>query len=99
MKKWESKKNTKLGVMPAEGFKDHVATDGTLLGKELESGELVVGQWYSWTMMKRWGPCMGCTAQWRAEFEVQRTIKRAELTAFSCLLKVIGPIKVYVDNK
>ena len=34
-----------------------------------------------------------------AEFEVQRTIKRAEL-AFSCLLnRVIGPIKVYVDNK
>ena len=35
-----------------------------------------------------------------AEFEVQRTIKRAELTAFLCLLKkVIGPIKVHVDNK
>ena len=35
-----------------------------------------------------------------AEFEVQRTIKRAELTAFLCLLrKVCGPIKVHVDNK
>ena len=35
-----------------------------------------------------------------AEIEVQRTIKRAELTAFLCLLKgVIGPIKVHVDNK
>ena len=35
-----------------------------------------------------------------AEFEVQRTMKRAELTAFLCLLKnVIGPIKVHVDNK
>ena len=34
-----------------------------------------------------------------AEFEVQRTIKRAEL-AFSCLRnRVIGSIKVYVDNK
>ena len=34
------------------------------------------------------------------EYEVQRTIKRAELTAFLCLLrKVIGPIKVQVDNK
>ena len=33
-------------------------------------------------------------------FEVQRTIKRAELTAFMCLLqKAIGPIKVHVDNK
>ena len=34
-----------------------------------------------------------------AELEVQRTTKRAELTAFFCLLKkVIGPIKVHVDN-
>ena len=32
--------------------------------------------------------------------EVQRTIKRAELTAFLCFLKnVIGPIKVHVDNE
>ena len=35
-----------------------------------------------------------------ADFEVQRTIKRAELTAFLFLLKnVIGPVKVHVDNK
>ena len=35
-----------------------------------------------------------------AEFKVQRTIKRAELTAFLCLLKrVIEPIKVHVDKK
>ena len=35
-----------------------------------------------------------------AEFEVQRTIKRAELTAFLCLLrKVRGPIEIHVDNK
>ena len=35
-----------------------------------------------------------------AEFEVQRTIKRAELTAFLWFLKkVIGPIKVHVDSK
>ena len=35
-----------------------------------------------------------------AELEVQRTIKRAELTAFLCLFKrVIGPIKMHVDNK
>ena len=33
--------------------------------ERLESGEHVVGRWYSWTMMKRWGPCVGCTAQWR----------------------------------
>ena len=35
-----------------------------------------------------------------AEFEVPRTIERAELTAFLCLLKkVIGHTKVHVDNK
>ena len=35
-----------------------------------------------------------------AEFEVQRTVKRAELTALLCLLrKVIGPIEVLVGNK
>ena len=35
-----------------------------------------------------------------AELEVQRTIKGAELTAFLCFLKkVIGAIKVHVDNK
>ena len=34
------------------------------------------------------------------ELEVQRTFKRAELTAFLCLLKkVTGPVKVHVDNK
>ena len=35
-----------------------------------------------------------------AEYEVQRTIKRAELTAFLCIVKnVIGLIKVHVDHK
>ena len=35
-----------------------------------------------------------------AEFEVQCTIKRADLTAFLCLLKKdIGPTVVHVDNK
>ena len=52
--------------------------------------------------MKSWGPCHGMYGSMEAEFEVQRTIKRAELelTAFLCLLKkVIGPIEVHVDNK
>ena len=45
------------------------------------------------------GPLHGMYGSVEAEFEVQRTIKRAELTAFLCLLKrVIGPIEVYVDN-
>ena len=35
-----------------------------------------------------------------AELEVQRTIKRVELTAFLCFLeRVIGPIRVHVGNK
>ena len=35
-----------------------------------------------------------------AELVVQRTTNRAELTAFLCLFKkVIGSIKVHVDNK
>ena len=46
------------------------------------------------------GPLFGMYGSVEAEFEVQRTIKRAELTAFLCLLKkVIGPITVHVDNK
>ena len=46
------------------------------------------------------GPLHGMYGSMEAELEVQRTIKRAELTAFLCLLKrVIGPIKVRVDNK
>ena len=40
------------------------------------------------------GPLDGIHGTVDAEPEVQRTIKRAELTAFTCLLsRVIGPIK------
>ena len=46
------------------------------------------------------GPLRGMYGSMEAENEVQRTIKRAELTAFLCSLrKVSGPIKVHVDNK
>ena len=46
------------------------------------------------------GPLHGMYGSMEAECEVQRTIKRAELTAFLCLLrKVCGPIKIHVDNK
>ena len=45
-------------------------------------------------------PLHGMYGSVEAELEVQRIIKRAELTAFLCLLKrVIGPTKVHVDNK
>ena len=46
------------------------------------------------------GPLHGMYGSMEAEFEVQRTVKRAELTAFLGLVrKVIGPIKVHVDKK
>ena len=51
MMKWESEKH-KSWVMPAESFRSHATTDGSLQGKA-ESGEPVVEQWYSWIMMKR----------------------------------------------
>ena len=92
------RKAQKLG-MPAGGFKGHVATDGSLLGKAGEwkaSGWAVVQLDYDEEM----GPLHGMYGSVEAEFEVQRTIKRAELTAFSCLLnRVIGPVEVYVDIK
>ena len=85
--------------MPAEGFKGHVATDGSLLGntgKWGACGRAVVQLDCDEEMVPLHGMC-GST---EAEFEVQRTIKRAELTAFLCLLrKVCGPMKVHVDNK
>ena len=46
------------------------------------------------------GPLHGMYGSMEAEYEVQRTIKREELTALLYLLiKVCGPIKVHVDNK
>ena len=46
------------------------------------------------------GPMRGMYGTLDADLEVQRTIKRAELTAFLCLSrKVIGPTTVHVDNK
>ena len=45
-------------------------------------------------------PLHGMFGSMEAESEVQRTIRRAELTAFLCLLeRVKGPDKVHVDNK
>ena len=69
-----------------------------LLWLPLGSGEHVVGQWCSWIMMKNWAALHGMCGSMEAELEVQRTIKRAELTALSCLL-VVGPMKVHVGNK
>ena len=98
MTKWESEKHISWG-MPAEGFKGHVATDGSLLG--------TAGKWGAcgWSVVQldydeELGPLRGIHGSMDAEFEVHRTVKRAGLTAFICILKdVIRPIKVHVDNK
>ena len=80
-------------------LQSHVATDGSLLG--------AAGKWRAcgWSVVQldfdgELGPLYGMYGSMERELEVQRTIKRAELTAFLCLLKrVIGPITVHVDNK
>ena len=85
--------------MPAEGFKGHVAIDVSLLG--------IVGKWRAcgWSVVQfvyyeELGLLHVMYGLMEEEFEVQRTIKRAELAAFLCLLKKgIGPMKVHVDNK
>ena len=74
--------------MPVEGFRKHVATDGAVL-----------------VVSDGWSACdhdeeMGwMCATLDAELEAERTIKRAELTAFLCLLRIIGPTMAHVDNK
>ena len=98
IEKWESEKHKNWG-MPVEGFKGHVATDGSLLGADGKCGAC------SWSVVQldydeEMGPLQGMYGSMEKEFEVQRTIKRSELTAFFSLLKkVIGHIKVHVDNK
>ena len=85
--------------MPAECFKGHVATDGSLLGND--------GKWEAcgWAVVQldydeEMGPLHGMYGLMEAEFEVQRTVERAELTAFLCFLrKLSGPVKVLVDNE
>ena len=80
--------------MQVEGFKGHVATD-VLLGSGA-CGWSAVQLDYEVEL----GPLHGMYGSMDGECEVQRTIKRAEFTAFLCLLrKVCGPIKVHVDNK
>ena len=67
--------------MPAEGTKGHAATNGPLLGR--------AGKWGAcgWAVVQldydeEMGLLHGMYGSMEAEFEVQRTIKRAELTAF-----------------
>ena len=87
------------GWLQVEGFRSRVATVGSLLGK--------IGKWGAcdWTVVQldydeEMEPLYGMYGSLEAEYEVKRTIKREELTTSLCLLrKVLGSIKVHVDNK
>ena len=95
MRTWESDK-PKSWSIPAEGLRDHFATDGSLLGVAGTGGAC------GWSVVQlghdeEMGPMHGMYATLDAELEVQHTIQRAELTAFLCLLrKAIGPMMVHV---
>ena len=97
MRKWVSEKHHNWGI-PGEGFKGHVATDGSLLGaagKRGACGWAVVQLDYDEAME----PLHRMYGLMEAEYEVQRTIKRAGLTAFLCFVrKVCGPIKGIIDG-
>ena len=85
MKQWEPEKH-KSWDMPAEEFKGHVATDSSLLGTTGKCGAC------GWSVVQldcdeELGSLYGMYHSMEAELEVQRTIKRAELTAFFCFFK------------
>ena len=63
MKKWESEKHQKLGVFQQKGDEGHVATDGSHGHCRKVESMWLVSGWVARD----------------AEFEDQRTIKRAEL--------------------
>ena len=60
---------------------------------------------YDWFVVQldhdeKMGPMHGMYGTLEADLEVVRTTKRAELTAFFCLLRrIIGPTTAHVDNK
>ena len=85
MKKWESEKHKSWSTQ-GESFKGNVETDGSLFGMDRKwraCGWSVVQLDYDAELV----PLYGIYASFEAEFEVQRTIKRAEVTAFFCLKK------------
>ena len=82
---WESEKPQSWG-MQVEGFRGRVATDGLLLGATENWGACgwaVVQLDYDEEMV----PLHGMWGSMEAEYEVQRTIKRAELTGYLCHLR------------
>ena len=86
-------------MVPSEGSRIHVATDGSLLGVSSKSsacGRSVVQLDHD----EEVGPMHGMHSTLDAELEVQRTIERAQLTVCLCLIRRIsGPTKAHVDNK
>ena len=73
--------------MPVEGFRGHVATDGSLWE--------ISGRWSAcgWSVVQRdhdeeMRPKRGMYGTLDAYLEAQRTSKRAELTAFFCLVLI-----------
>ena len=98
VRRWESEKHESWS-MPVQGFLNHVAADGSLLGVSVK--------WSArgWSVVhldrdEEMGPNHGMYGTLDAELEVQRTTRRADLTAFVCFLrKAVGPTMVHVDNK
>ena len=99
MKRWESEKLS-CWSMTAEGLRAMLPLTA-LFRERLASGEHVAGQWKKLDCDEELGLLHGMYGSMEAEFEVQRTIKEGGADRiFCCLLnKVIGPIKVHVDNK
>ena len=99
MRKWESEKHKSCGACQQKVLRAMLPLT-TLFWVQLTKwrgcGWSVVQLYYDEEME----PLHGMHGSMESELEVQRTIKRAELTAFLGLLKkVIGPINVHVDNK
>ena len=80
--------------MSVEGFRNHVTTDGSLLGVSV--------RWSAcgWSVVQldhdeELGPMHGMHGTLAAELGVQSTIKRAELTAFLRFLLWSGDMKCF----
>ena len=67
----------------------------TLCWEHRAAGVRADGQWYSLGNDEERGPMHGMCETPDANLEVQRTIKRAELTAFRCLLRRTARMTVH----
>ena len=98
VRRWESEKH-RSWCIPVAGIRKPVATDCFLLGVPGKCDAC------GWSVVQldhdeEMGPMHGMFGTLDAELEVQRAIKRAELTAFVCLFrKTIGLTTVHDDSK